>query len=58
MKGTSDIEKVRTEILEIAQAKLTDAQQLRGGLYVIEKLPINSTGKTDRIALRQYEVAA
>ncbi|KAG2237941.1 hypothetical protein INT48_002502 [Thamnidium elegans] len=58
LKDTKDIEQVKREILEIGKTKLLEHQQISGGLYVMDSLPKNTSGKVDRLALRQYEVAA
>ncbi|GAA5800122.1 hypothetical protein HPULCUR_005545 [Helicostylum pulchrum] len=58
LKDTQDIEQVKREILEIGKTQLLEHQQINGGLYVIDTLPKNTSGKIDRLALRKYEVAA
>jgi 4-coumarate--CoA ligase len=54
-KHSQEVEEVKKEILEITKAQLSDLKQIRGGLYVLEDLPKNNTGKIDRRALRQYK---
>ncbi|KAG2237940.1 hypothetical protein INT48_002501 [Thamnidium elegans] len=55
-KSDQDIEQSKQEIIDITKAQLSDLKQLRGGLYVLDDLPRNNTGKINRRALRQYNV--
>lgn len=52
---TRDTDTVRDEILEFAKTNLSDEKQLRGGLYIVQKLPQNSNGKIQRHILRQAD---
>lgn len=51
-----DIEQVKQEILDTTKSQLSDIKQIRGGLYVLDDLPKNNTGKINRVVLRQYNV--
>lgn len=51
-----DIEQVKQEIIDITKIQLPDLKQLRGGLYVLQDLPKNNTGKINRQSLRLYDV--
>lgn len=57
-KHDQDVEKVKKEILEITKSELSDLKQIRGGLYVLDELPRNNTGKINRNALRHYNADA
>lgn len=55
-KHNRHIEQVKQEILDITKSQLSDLKQIRGGLYVLDDLPRNNTGKINRRVLRQYNV--
>ena len=51
-----DAENLKSKILDSLKENLADEKQLRGGLYVVEELPRNSTGKINRRALIDYNL--
>ncbi|GAA5816004.1 hypothetical protein MFLAVUS_009525 [Mucor flavus] len=55
-KHDRHMEQVKQEIIDITKSQLPDFKQIRGGLYVLDDLPKNNTGKINRLVLRQYNV--
>lgn len=40
-------------INKLITAQLSDAKQLRGGVVFLEQLPLTSTGKADRVKIKE-----
>lgn len=56
-ENDENIDQVKQEIINITKEQLPDIKQLRGGLFILDEMPKNNTGKINRRALRQYEQA-
>ncbi|KAI8097987.1 uncharacterized protein B0P05DRAFT_522865 [Gilbertella persicaria] len=50
----TDHAQIKNELLGLIEAKLPDEMQLRGGLYIVENIPRNPTGKIERQVLRSF----
>ncbi|GAN09350.1 phenylacetyl- protein [Mucor ambiguus] len=51
-ENSRDHGEIKKEIIDLVKEKLPDHKQLRGGVFVVKKLPRTSTGKVERRTLR------